>query len=1111
MNIRVLARLAMPLLALASAHLLSAQNLVVDKSSLTFSGQFGGSPVIQTVVVSSTGASIPFILVAPPGSPWLKVSGQGVTPAAVTVTADPTGLAAGTYSANIAVIGGSSSNNPIAVTLTISAIGVNPASLAFSYTVGSSLFPAPQSLTLSGAATACTASSTPTSGGNWFTLLSSSCVAPGSLTVLPNSAVINSLTAGTYSGTITITPSPAGQSPAVTVPLTLTVVPTPPVTVNPSALNFVWQTGIAAANPSQTFTINTSATQPLNFFISATYDTGSGSWISVVNPNSGSTNASTGSTTIAVTINPAGLAVGTYTGKLNVSTPGGSPTQQDIPVKLVVSNTQLLNVPNATLNFVYQLGSNLPAAQTVNITATSGTLAYAVGQSANSPWLSVPNAGSTAAPLAVAVNPAGLAPGTYNASVNVVSAIPGSAAQTIPVILKVTNDPTITASVSKLSFPYQLGQAAPTSQTVKISSSTGVPLNYTAALSTTSCGNTWLQLNGTNNSFSGSTENDGTVTVSVSLAGQVGGICDGTVTITATNPATGAAAVNSPLAIPVKFILSSTALLLMTPTAPPVFNVGVGATSVAPQNISLTSTSTTDVLKYTVAFQTTNGGNWLFVGPQNGSTTTNNVLTISVIPTGLAANTYTGLITLTATQNDGSAVNNSPIEIPVTLNVTAGTLKLDKTELSFEQTLGGSLPATQNVTIGSTGPTLNYTATANSNASVNWLTVSPASGNTSTSGVLAISVDGSKLTPGVTYNGVITINSPGASGSPATINVHFKVNPGTLTAPTTTLTFNQVAGGPAPAAQTIAVTGSPASLNFTVTATVQTGSSWLTVTPTSGATPGNVQVQIVNGGTLPVGSYSGKVTITSTGATNSPIDVPVVLNVVPSATLTTSPTSMTFSYIVGQANAPAQSLSVSATGATGTVPFTVQAQADGGVGQWLIVSPTTSSAPATLQVSVSPTTPAGTYTGRIVISSPNALAPATVPVTYTVLAIPVPVFTSVANAANYFKDAISPGENVVIFGTGVGPATLASGVVANNAFPTTVGNTRVLFDNKPAPIIYASSGQTSVMVPYDVAGRPTTSIVVEYFGVQSVPLTYNVVAAAPGIYTLNTQGSGPGA
>src|ERR1035437_3714972 len=235
-----ISHLILPLLALASAHSLSAQTVVVDKATLTFSGQFGGSAVTQTVnVTSSTGASIPFALSVPLGASWLKVNGQsfpsGNTPAAVTVTTDPTGLAAGTYGpVNITVSGGFANNNsPIAVTFTVSAIGVNPASLAFTYTVLSNIFPTSQVITLSSSvATQCTAAAATTSGGSWFTLLQNSCNSPGSLTVLINNAVVAGLAPNTYNGTVTIPPSPVSQGPAFVVPVTLTVSPTPPVTVD---------------------------------------------------------------------------------------------------------------------------------------------------------------------------------------------------------------------------------------------------------------------------------------------------------------------------------------------------------------------------------------------------------------------------------------------------------------------------------------------------------------------------------------------------------------------------------------------------------------------------------------------------------------------------------------------------------------------------------------------------------------------------------------------------------------------------------------------------------------------------------------------------------------
>ena len=107
----------------------------------------------------------------------------------------------------------------------------------------------------------------------------------------------------------------------------------------------------------------------------------------------------------------------------------------------------------------------------------------------------------------------------------------------------------------------------------------------------------------------------------------------------------------------------------------------------------------------------------------------------------------------------------------------------------------------------------------------------------------------------------------------------------------------------------------------------------------------------------------------------------------------------------------------------------------------------------------------------------------------TVTAVPKPVFTSVANAASYVSGAVSPGENIVIFGTGLGPATLALGHITNNAYDTTLSNTRVLFDGTPAPIIYASAGQTSV------TARMTQPVTAEEIG--AMPMKMNMNSAMP--------------
>jgi uncharacterized protein (TIGR03437 family) len=1112
-----ISHLILPLLALASATCLSAQTIVVDKATLPFSAQFGGAPVTKTVnVTSSTGASIQFALAVPQGANWLKVStpgsgptiATGTTPAAVTVTADPTGLAAGTYGPyNIAVLGGSGTNPSITVTFNVSTIGVSPQSLTFTYTVGSSTFPAAQNLTLtSGAGTQATCTAATTAGGNWVGPLQNPCFSPGVLTVQLDNSVLNGLAANTYTGAITITPS-AGQGPAAVVALTLTVLPEPQVTVDPQSLILNYQAGVAAPNPSQVFTITTTASQPLGFsFI----QTGSLTNISTINPPSGTTTAITGTAQVTYTVNPTGLAVGTYTGKITLFTFGGSPPQQDIAVTLNVSNTPLLNVPNATLTFTGQVGST-PPAQTVNITATSGTQLYTVTQTDNSPWLKLPGGtvGSTTTPLLVSVDPTSLAAGTYKATITIApSTAGGSPPQTIPVVLNVTNDPTITASVTDLSFPFQIGQSAPVAvRSVALKSLTGVTLNYTAHVATTTCGSTWLQAANANNSLAGVT--DDILKVSIAPAGLAAGTCKGTITINATNQTTGAAALGSPITITVTLFVSTGAQLVLTPPDPPVFTVGVGGQSPPAQTITLTSTGT-DVLTYTVVDFHSEGG-WLSLNTVGGTTSVGNILFVSVNPTGLAARTYLGTITITATGPGGAAVANSPVSIQVTLNVTSGSLTLSPSSLTFAQTLGGPAPVAQTVTVGSSGQPLNYQAVANSNNAVTWLSVSPANGNTASGGTLTVTVDGSKLAAGITYNGTIQVTSPGAGNSPATIAVQFSVAPGTLSAPTAPLTFTQAAGGPAPPAQSIAVSGSPAPLSYTATASLLNGAGWLSVTPASGTTPSSVQVS-VNGAALGVGQYIGSVSIASAGATGSPIAVPVVLNVVAPVVLAASPTSLSFTYAIGQSAPTPLSVQVNATGAV-NVPLSAQVQYDGAAGQtWLVVTPATAATPATFSVSIVPGSLAtGKYNGSVVINSAYTLVPTTVSVTLTVAAIPTPVMTSVANAASYAMGGVSPGENIVIFGTGVGPTVLVSATVVNNVFPTLVGATRVLFDGMPAPVLYASATQTSVMVPYGVNGRTSTNIVVEYSGVQSASVSQAVVATVPGLYTLNQAGTGPGA
>jgi uncharacterized protein (TIGR03437 family) len=96
------------------------------------------------------------------------------------------------------------------------------------------------------------------------------------------------------------------------------------------------------------------------------------------------------------------------------------------------------------------------------------------------------------------------------------------------------------------------------------------------------------------------------------------------------------------------------------------------------------------------------------------------------------------------------------------------------------------------------------------------------------------------------------------------------------------LQFSYTAGGSAPASQSLAISNSRSgTLNWTAT----TNASWLTVSPTSGTGSGTIMVSVAAG--LSAMSYTGTVTITAKGASNSPLKVPVTLVVSAPSTLPT--------------------------------------------------------------------------------------------------------------------------------------------------------------------------------------------------------------------------------
>ena len=115
------------------------------------------------------------------------------------------------------------------------------------------------------------------------------------------------------------------------------------------------------------------------------------------------------------------------------------------------------------------------------------------------------------------------------------------------------------------------------------------------------------------------------------------------------------------------------------------------------------------------------------------------------------------------------------------------------------------------------------------------------------------------------------------------------------------------------------------------------------------------------------------------------------------------------------------------------------------------------------------------------------------------------------NAASYTNSA-APGMIAVIAGSNIGPDSLLTAALdANGRVADMLGETQVFVNNRPAPLVYVSKGQTSFIVPYDTPAGGNAQVVVSYKGVRSAPFTVPVVAASPGVFSANSSGTGQGA
>ena len=215
------------------------------------------------------------------------------------------------------------------------------------------------------------------------------------------------LTANQTLGSSTASASAAGvTSPAI---FALTILPqSGALMAAPAQLSFSSEIN-QPAPPGQVVQLTSASGAALNWSAST-----SAPWLQV-SPASGATPGQA-----TVTVNPAGLAVGSYSGSIVFTSPTGGATA--VLVRYMITNQPALVVTPPLLVFTTPNNTVIPASRMLEATSSSAAIGYRVTAQVSTPeggnWLRVSAAqGRTPGTVQVSVVPTGLSEGIYDGSV----------------------------------------------------------------------------------------------------------------------------------------------------------------------------------------------------------------------------------------------------------------------------------------------------------------------------------------------------------------------------------------------------------------------------------------------------------------------------------------------------------------------------------------------------------------------------------------------------------------------------------------------------------------------------------------------------------------------
>jgi hypothetical protein len=1035
---------------------------------VSFSMKLNGHPPAQVLQIRDAGAgSLPWTLTTSTfnNANWLSVSiNSGTAPSLITVSILPQnlpggGATAGTYSGQLLFQSGASSTVTVPVGITVSANAMDQVNALSFNKPHNGADPLSQIFTIASpgaifAITVGASSATGSLSGPWLSLspTGNCCDSPKSYSVIVTTSI--TLAAGTYTAQITVD----NATQLMVIPVTLTVsLPTTPFFDNTAGqMSFFMQTNAAAPPPTQFLQIRSAGTGSLAWTLTATtFD--SGNWLTV------SDSADTAPNNISIGIVPAnlpgfGITAGIFTANLLFQAQGASIT---VPITVQVGpNFEQINPIAFTM---IQAGAD-PLPQNITVQITSGVAAFQVSSdtATGGNWLTVSPTGNCCdSPKTLEVSvvaPVTMAAGVYTGEIHILSA---TTTMTVPVTLTIvapSSNPYFDTLPGEMSFfmqtPLQAGvPQQPSPQVFQIRNAGGGSLNWTLTALTADGGN-WLTVSAPNGTA------PALVTVSIVPANlPSGGLLAG---------------------VFVGQLLMQQGLTSVT--IPVVLNIGTNVfeqvnglnftmmksgANTLPQVITVNTTSASAAI--VVQASTSTGGSWLTVAPTGNCCDTPKTFVVTVNPAvTLAAGIYTGQI---------SAYSGTVSQtIPVTLTLAApGTAFFDNVpgQLPYSLVTGPSAPnpPSQNVQIRNAGAgILGWTAQTFTSDGGNWLTLSSASGTAPSLvsvGVVTQNLQGGGLTAGLFTGQVLLISG----NSTVTVPVSVRIG-GTGIVQINSLNFTMPQAGANPLPQVLTTTSlNGAAIAAVFSAQTANGGAWMSVSPSGNCCdiPDPAMVTISAPVGLAAGTYTGQVIF----------DIGTSANVVPVSLTVAPPTVPFFDNLQGQMSffaatntTPAsQSMLIEGLGAFGLNWSVTPITAD--TGNWLTLSATSGTTPATLTVGVnianlpSNGLVAGQFTGQLLFQS--ASGSVTVPVSVqlgpNIFTQGTPLNFSIAYGA---ANPLTQSEAVTSSGTALSYSALAAAGNGGNWLTIAPANNCCATPQAEVYTVHSAPGTVPVPVPTGV-------------------------------------------